>query len=162
MTSVTLIFQRTFVVRTWSETVVMGVRRKISSIASSSIYCLDRLAFCQNIILIHTFAVVFGIGSTFGSTDRLVIVTGGSVDGVVVTAEPLPWFTRFGVFPNRRIPFGWISIRRSQTQISQRELAPTSLRLRLLEMEFARCILVAAGHTTSDEQHIRQSYLHRQ
>ena len=29
-------------------------------------------------------------------------------------------------------------------------------------MEFALCILVGAEHTTADEQHIHQLYLHRQ
>jgi len=48
------------------------------------------------------------------------------------------------------------------TQISQGELAQTSLWLRFLKMEFALSILVAAEHTTADEQHIHQSYFHRQ
>jgi len=40
------------------------------------------------------------------------------------------------------------------TQISQGELAQKSLRLRLLKIEFDLCVLVAAEHTTADEQHI--------
>jgi len=46
------------------------------------------------------------------------------------------------------------------TQIAQGKLAQTSLRLRLLKIEFALCVLVAAEHTTADES-IFVSHLHR-